>query len=163
MAYAEGRSRTGAEQSRSPVNSRMLVVSIGVGVISFLVTEFMHYVLVPDMGRLLERFLAEGVSGVVVALLTAKLMQVEGQRREAALLRMQVISEMNHHVRNALSAIALTTDSIQNEQCIRVIYESVERIEWTLREILLRHKPLREKQRDELHYFRPSAHQENPK
>lgn len=104
------------------------------------------------MGRRWERLLAEGVSGIVVALLTAKLVQVEGQRREAALLRMQVISEMNHHVRSALSAITLTIDSIQNERCIRVIYESVERIEWTLREILLRHKPLREKQRDELHY-----------
>ena len=68
------------------------------------------------------------------------------------MLRMQVISEMNHHIRNALGAISLTTDSIQNQQCVRVISESVDRIEWTLREILLRRKPISEKEVDRLRY-----------
>jgi hypothetical protein len=83
------------------------LVSLGVGLVSFLVTEFMHFLLVPDLGRRWERLLAEGVSAVVVALLTARLVQAANQRREAALLRMQVISEMNHHIRNALQAICL--------------------------------------------------------
>jgi signal transduction histidine kinase len=117
----------------------------------------MHYLLVPDIGRHWERLLAEAVSAVVVALLTARLMHAENQRREAALLRMQVISEMNHHIRNALAAVTLTTDSIQNQPCIRVISESVDRIEWALREILLRRKPLPEKEQDRLRHFRPPS------
>lgn len=87
---------------------------MAVGIASFAVTQLMHYLLVPDIGRRWERLLAEGVSAVVVAGLTAGFMDAAKQRQEAALLRIQVISEMNHHIRNALGAISLTTDSIQN-------------------------------------------------
>jgi hypothetical protein len=117
----------------------------------------MHYLLVPDIGRHWERLLAEAVSAVVVALLTARLMHAADQRREAALLRMQVISEMNHHIRNALAAVTLSTDCIQNQQCIRVISESVDCIEWALREILLRPRPLPEKELDRLRYFQSQS------
>lgn len=129
------------------------LVPISVGLISFLVTELMHYLLVPDLGRLWERMLAEGLSAVVVALLTAGLIQQMNQRRQAALIRMQVIADMNHHIRNALAAISLSTDAIQNEQCIRVIFESVDRIEWTLREVLSRSQALPEEDRNRLFYF----------
>lgn len=131
---------------------RVQLISVAVGLASFLATEFMHYLLVPDIGRRWERLLAEGVSAVVVASLTAKLMHAANQRREATLLRMQVISEMNHHIRNALAAISLSTDAIPNQECIQVISESVDRIEWALREILLRRKPLHEKELKRLRY-----------
>jgi len=131
---------------------RVIVVSVAVGLVSFLVTELMHRLLVPDLGRHGERLLAEGVSAVVVAGLTAGFMDVANQRQEAALLRMQVISEMNHHIRNALSAISLTADSIQSQECVQVISESVDRIEWTLREVLPRKRPISEKEIDRLRY-----------
>jgi hypothetical protein len=145
---------------------RVKAVSLGVGLVSFLVTEFMHFLLVPDIGRHWERLLAEGVSAVIVALLTAGLMHAANQRREAALLRMQVISEMNHHIRNSLQAICMTAESTLNQQCVRVISESVDRIEWALREILLRRKPFEEKERDRFRYCQPqttstTARQEN--
>jgi signal transduction histidine kinase len=138
--------------TNSAPTMRVQFVSVAVGLASFLATELMHYLLVPDIGRRWERLLAEGVSAVVVAGLTAGFMDAAYQRQEAALLRMQVISEMNHHIRNALSAISLTTDSIQNQECVRIISESVDRIEWTLREVLLRRKPISEKEMDRLRY-----------
>ncbi len=134
------------------ITPRVIVVSVVVGLASFLVTELMHRFLVADLGHRWERLLAEGVSAVVVAGLTAGLMNAASQRQEAALLRMQVISEMNHHIRNALGAISLTTDSIRNHDCVRVISDSVDRIEWTLREVLLRRKPISEKETDLLRY-----------
>ena len=130
----------------------VIVVSVVVGLVSFLVTELMHRFLVADLGRRWERLLAEGVSAVVVAGLTAGFMDAANQRQEAALLRMQVISEMNHHIRNALGAISLTTDSIQNHECVRVISDSVDRIEWTRREVLLRRRPISESEIDRLRY-----------
>ena len=145
------------------MNSRIILLAVGVGLVSFLVTELMHYMLVPDLGRRWERLLAEAVSGIVVAMLTAKFMEVENQRQESALLRMQVISEMNHHVRNALAAITLSTNTIQNRQSIRVISQSVDRIEWTLREILLRAKPVDDKDRNRLGYFLPSVREVDTK
>lgn len=135
------------------ITPRVIVISVVVGLVSFLVTELMHRFLVADLGRRWERLLAEGVSAVVVAGLTAGLLDAAHQRQEAALLRMQVISEMNHHIRNALAAISLTTDSIQSHQCVRVISDSVDRIEWTLREVLLRRKPISEKEIDRLRFI----------
>jgi signal transduction histidine kinase len=129
------------------------LVPLGVGLVSFAVTELMHYLFVPHLGRLWERLLAEGLSAVVVALLTAGLIHQANQRREAAQLRMQVIAEMNHHIRNALAAISLSTDTIQNQQCIRVISQSVDRITWALREVLPRSQPLPEEDRERLFYF----------
>ena len=147
--FDRSRTRTALSWGMTP---RVIRVSVVVGLVSFLVTELMHHLLVPDLGRPGERLLAESVSAVVVAGLTAGLMDVANRRQEAALLRMQVISEMNHHIRNALDAISLTADSIQNQQSVQVISESVERIEWTLREVLLRNKPISEKEIDRLRY-----------
>src|SRR5215469_11480204 len=113
----------------------------------------MHFLLVPDLGRLWERLLAEALSAVVVALLTAGLVHHANKRREAALLRMQVIAEMNHHIRNALAAISLSTDAIQNQQSIQVISQSVDRVTWALREVLPRSQPLREEDRQRLFYL----------
>ena len=134
------------------ITSRVIVVSAVVALVSFLVTELMHRFLVADLGRHWERMLAEGVAAVVVAGLTAGLLNFAKQLQETALLRMQVISEMNHHIRNALEAISLTTNSIQNQECVRVISESVDRIDWTLREVLLLRKPISEKEIDRMRY-----------
>jgi signal transduction histidine kinase len=150
-----------SETDQSLRSSRQMVgtlaVCVGVGLASFCATEIMYYLLVPDIGRRWERWLAEGISALVVALLTLKLIHAANQRREAALLRMQVISEMNHHIRNALAAISLSTDSIQNQACIRVISDSVDRIEWALREILVRPKPIPDEESN-LRYFGIGPH-----
>lgn len=145
---------------------RVITLFLGVALVSFVVTEVMHLLLVPDLGRHWERLLAEGISALVVALLTTRLVHAANREREAALLRMQVISEMNHHIRNALTAICLTAESIANQQSIGVISENVDRIEWSLREILLRRKPGPEKHWDRLRSTRPpsastTASQEN--
>ncbi len=54
----------------------ILGVALGVGVVSFFATELMHYLLVPDLGRSRERFLAEGFSAFIVTCLIAKLAQI---------------------------------------------------------------------------------------
>jgi signal transduction histidine kinase len=121
-----------------------IAVAACFGAAVFLVSELMHYLLVPELGRHGERMVAEAVSGVIVGYLAAQLFHAIVERREATLARLQVISEMNHHVRNALAAISLSADEIQNQQSVRFILESVDRIEWTLREILPRDKPVPE-------------------
>jgi len=143
-------------KSRIEPNSRRFVlgVALGVGLVSFLATEFLHYWLVPDLGRHQERLLAEGLSALIVSCLVAKLASVTRQRHRLTVARMQVIAEMNHHIRNALAPISLSVDAIENQQLIRAISEGVDRIDWALREILPREMPLREEQQNELGYFR---------
>jgi hypothetical protein len=122
----------------------LIAVAACFGGAVFLVSELMHYLLVPELGRHGERMVAEAVSGLIIGCLTAQLFRAMVERREATLARLQVISEMNHHVRNALVAISLSADEIQNRQSVRFTLDAVDRIEWTLREILPRDKPLPE-------------------
>ncbi len=130
-----------------------LGAAIGVGVASFLVTELMHYLLVADIGRYQERLLAEGLSAFVVSCLTAKLIRISRERHRLTMARMQVIAEMNHHIRNALAPISLSVDATENQQLMHAILQGVDRIDWALKEILPRESPLREEQRQGLGYF----------
>ncbi|MGA9353171.1 MAG: hypothetical protein WBV46_05730 [Terriglobales bacterium] len=126
--------------------------ALGVGLVSFLTTELMHYWLVPDLGRNRERILAEVLSALIVSCLIAKLAHMARQQQRSTIARMQVIAEMNHHIRNALAPISLSVDAIANQQLIQVISDGVDRIDWALREILPRELPLSE---DEL--YRPAS------
>jgi hypothetical protein len=60
---------------------------------------------------------------------------------------------MNHHIRNALSPVALSVDATEDQQLHGVISEAVDRIDWALREILPREIPLGKEQQHELGYF----------
>jgi signal transduction histidine kinase len=142
----------------------MLGAALGVGVVSFLATELMHYLLVPDIGRYRERLLAEGLSAFVVSCLVAKLVYINRKQHGLTMARMQVIAEMNHHIRNALTPISLSLDATDHQQLNGVISEAVDRIDWALREILPRDVPLREWQRHNLGYFqarRSSSNERN--
>jgi hypothetical protein len=133
------------------------LIPLAVGLACFAITELMHRLLVPDLGGRKERWLAEAVSALVVVVLVAKLADVARQYHETMLARVQVISEMNHHIRNALMAISASADMSQDEQRMRLISESVYRIDWALREILPRKQPLPDMERTRLMYVMSSA------
>ena len=125
----------------------ILGVALGIGLVSFLATELMHRWLVPDIGRNRERWLAEAFSAFLVTCLVAKLVHMAREQQRRTVARMQVIAEMNHHIRNALAPIALSVDAIENRQLIRIISDGVDRIDWALREILPREKPFLKEER----------------
>jgi hypothetical protein len=137
-----------------PTSWRFIAVAaIGMGIVAFAATELMHYILVPDIGRSDERLLAEGLSALVVSCLTARLVYMSRERQRLMMARMQVIAEMNHHIRNALSPVSLSLDSTEDLQLHCIISEAVDRTDWALREILPREIPLEKGQQHELGYF----------
>jgi hypothetical protein len=79
--------------------------------------------------------ISDAISAVVIGLLSYKLFRLQQQRRENVRHRVEVIADMNHHVRNALQVISLTTHGSSTEE-IRTIRDSVNRIQWALRELL---------------------------
>lgn len=117
------------------------LVALGFAAFAFLVSELMHFLLVPELGRHAERVLAEGVAALIVGGLAAFLFSTLIRLRETTIARLQVIAEMNHHIRNALATISLSTYVIRDQQSVRFISEAVNRIEWALREILPRERP----------------------
>jgi hypothetical protein len=56
-------------------------------------------------------------------------------------------------VRNALTAISLSADTIQSQQSVRIIAEGVEHIQWALCEILPRDYPVPDQERNRPFYF----------
>jgi hypothetical protein len=50
--------------------------------------------------------------------------------------RMRMIAEMNHHVRNAMTAISLSVYAKNDPELEKITRDSIQRIDWALREVL---------------------------
>ncbi|MCU1244071.1 MAG: hypothetical protein JWM08_2509 [Candidatus Angelobacter sp.] len=72
-------------------------------------------------------------TGIMAALLV---FAYEQKRYKAAMDKLRVIAQMNHHVRNALQGIIGCRIFSEEERQMQLIVDSVKRIEWALREVL---------------------------
>lgn len=78
----------------------------------------------------------QSLDDIIIGILVAVVVFAYEQRRHRALLnKLQVITAMNHHVRNALQTISYAPYT-EHEKQIKLIQDSVNRIQWALREIL---------------------------
>jgi len=90
---------------------------------------------------LLDNLAVSGMTALVDDLLIGILAGVlvfayERHQHKLILERMRIISEMNHHVRNALQPIIYSPYLQEQAEQIRTIQEGTRRIEWALREVL---------------------------
>ncbi len=90
---------------------------------------------------LLDSWDVSGVTAAVDDLLIGVLAGVlvfayERHQHKLILEKMRVISEMNHHVRNALQPIMYSPYLKEQADQVKVIQEGTRRIEWALREVL---------------------------
>ena len=60
----------------------------------------------------------------------------ERHQHKVILEKMRVISQMNHHVRNALQPIIYSPYLKEQAEQVKIIQEGTRRIEWALREVL---------------------------
>ena len=51
-------------------------------------------------------------------------------------MRMQIIEDVNHHVRNALTAITLSSALRQDQELDAKVRDASDRIDWVLRDVL---------------------------
>ena len=78
----------------------------------------------------------ESLDDIIVGVLVALVVFAYERRRYLGVVnKLRMISAMNHHVRNALQAISYAPYTEQEQQ-IKVIRESVARIQWALCEVL---------------------------
>jgi hypothetical protein len=87
--------------------------------------------------------LSDIITGAIAGALFYQFAKNEKIRRELIRERMRTIAELNHHIRNALQVIKFWGAQHQNctldEMQIRLMKDSVDRIEWALREVLPRY------------------------
>jgi hypothetical protein len=115
--------------------------------------SFVVVVVVSSLGYLLDRMLAlQGISrglmllvtntitGIVAGGLFYQMAEHEKRQREMVRARLKTIAELNHHIRNALQVIKVVgvwpAQPSLGPEHIQLINESVERVEWALREVL---------------------------
>jgi hypothetical protein len=87
-----------------------------------------------DFDGATDRLPIEMLFGLVFAWMTTKLAKRIYQHRMEASVRINLIWERNHKIRNAVEAIA-PVPYPGHQQAIRVIREEVDRIEWALADI----------------------------
>ena len=88
------------------------------------------------------------LTGVVAGLFFWEARRRDSERRKFIRERLRTISEMNHHIRNALQVISLYSYKQRDEKTMKDLGHAVNRIEWALSEVLpaelLGHPPVSE-------------------
>ena len=79
---------------------------------------------------------SNALTGLVVAGLFLELTRNVRNRRRLVQARLEVIADMNHHIRNALQVLTYGAARHGNEKETEMMRESIQRIEWALREVL---------------------------
>src|SRR5581483_728086 len=113
--------------------SEIFLLSIGVAAGVFLLALGIQWVI---YDRFLHddgiRIVGSIIAALLAAILTERLESSSRARNLKELHRLEMLAVINHHVRNALQAI-LCSDVYSESKAIQA---AVDRIEWTLREVL---------------------------
>lgn len=75
-------------------------------------------------------------TGVVAALLAFFVARYYERLRRSDKERLRVAADVNHHVRNALTTVLYSVHVKRDPELIQVTQEAVDRVDWTLREVL---------------------------
>ncbi|HET9743217.1 MAG TPA: hypothetical protein VFQ00_10740 [Terriglobales bacterium] len=74
--------------------------------------------------------------GALAALLALVAVYYYNKRQQLVIRRLRVISDVNHHVRNALTGVLYSVELSKDKELVQVTSAAVERIDWALRELL---------------------------
>ncbi len=125
--------------SRTPSGLFSLIVAI---VVSVLGTVLDRALIKEGLGRLDLMILSNSLTGLFAGWLFYQMAREARASRELIRARMKTIAELNHHIRNALQVIKFLGGqqrSGMDAMQLQLINDSVDRIEWALREVLPRY------------------------
>ncbi|HKT49455.1 MAG TPA: hypothetical protein VJV96_04130 [Candidatus Angelobacter sp.] len=107
-----------------------VISAVGLGFDSLLLQEG-----VPRIGVLL---LSNILTGLVAGFLFLQNKIQAHEKQKLLEERLQKVAEMNHHIRNALQVMVFYRHQINDPEAGSLLQKSIERIEWTLEEVLPR-------------------------
>lgn len=122
-------------------DSRVRLISLCVGVVLLVWMVgfgFDHLLARDGVTRTDILLTSNALTGIVAGFLFYSLTNSQRLRRKLVRERLRTIAEMNHHIRNSLQIITYAT-AADTEESVELIRDSVERIEWALREVLPGH------------------------
>ena len=111
----------------------ILVVILIVGAAGLLFDRL----LIREGASRLDLMIASNIlTGCVAGILLMQIVRRERERRAIIRERLQIVSEMNHHIRNALQVISFIVAKEQDQKTVEMVRTSVDRIQWALKEVL---------------------------
>jgi hypothetical protein len=122
--------------------ARLFLSCSGVLLLVAAVGFIFDYLLVKEGFRRVDILLESNVlTGIVAAVFFYYLSNYQRERRRMVQQQLRTIAEMNHHIRNALQIITYAASTQRHEDSVELVRTSVERIEWSLREVLPTYAP----------------------
>lgn len=122
-----------AEDSPSRFTVLIVLIAIVVSLVGFAFDRMLIHEGVPRYDLMA---ISNSLTGVVAGGFFWQALRRERERRHFIRERLHTISEMNHHIRNALQVISFHTYREQDEKNVEVVRQAVNRIEWALQEVL---------------------------
>lgn len=126
-------------QTEDPRSRDLLIFAIVAIVVGAIGMAFDQLLVKEGVHRLDIIALSNGLTGIAAGLLYFQVTRIDRERRAATQERLRTIADMNHHIRNALQVISYASTTADKSQSMELIGQSVERIEWALREVLPGH------------------------
>jgi hypothetical protein len=133
-----------AEQLAPPPEGRLFRSYWGIGLLSLLFALFvfvlgfgLDWIMLHQEDSIRKTVeLSDAVSALICGLVFLLFLRSYRQQRAMLRQRVEVIANMNHHVRNALQVIEFNSYSTSDQEKLAAMKSSVNRIQWALRELL---------------------------
>jgi hypothetical protein len=122
--------------SRTPRDQNKIALALLCGLVVALIPAAVHVGTLPlERGLLLHAFLGDLIAGLtaVIVCLAIQLKQEE-LHYQVAMDRAAIVSELNHHVRNAIFPLSLAIHKLGDANASRIADDAVDRINIALRE-----------------------------
>ncbi|MHB1701256.1 MAG: hypothetical protein ACYCSN_14190 [Acidobacteriaceae bacterium] len=116
-------------------NSYWVVILIGIliGFLAVAASLTLDWVMQQTIRPLYASDLLEGLAAGVLS--SVVLVRMQSRRREL-LRRMQIVEDVNHHVRNALTAISLSASLREDSELNVLVRDACDRVDWVLSDVL---------------------------
>jgi hypothetical protein len=127
-----------AARQRGPAAKLALGFLVSALFITVVGVLFDHLMLREGISRIDVLTMSNLLTGIVAAVLFLQIKLRAAEKQRLWEQRLQKLADMNHHVRNALQVLAYYATQTEDSRAAKLIKESIQRIEWTLIEVLPR-------------------------
>jgi hypothetical protein len=112
-----------------------------VGLVMFVASVGFDLILLKHQETPAAIVISNGLVALLAATLVFTLLAYGREQRRLVMERMEALNEVNHHIRNALQALAFTAGALQGTKEGVTVNESIQRIQWALLEVLPKVEP----------------------
>jgi hypothetical protein len=125
----------------STLTRNLWLIAGALGLVVFVASVGFDFVLLKHQETLAAIAVSNGLVGSLAAVLVFTLLAYGRKQRRLIMQRMEALNEVNHHIRNALQALAFTEGALKGTKEGVTVSESIQRIQWALLEVLPKVEP----------------------